>query len=392
MGMSWGTHPWQPVNPTPPGDHVRSRRSAVTLVVLVIACGGSTRKEAPSGRLGEFTLATSHSLPTLVEARPATADPVIIDKFGAITVASNGVTALFSETTGETSVLLVGVDGGIQAKIRKPGQGPGEFVWPSAIFFADTTLYVFSNARSVAIRYDEHGHFLDETPLNVLSRGVAGVSGGLADAMAYDQRGFAKLMLAPIGPQPPRSFISSANAFVEGAAADRENPGSLAPPPFVRSGRFGIVGNGWTYEIAVFDTSGAQIGVFGRRLPTQLLGPRALALRRASLEKGLSAPGQGPDNSQLVQRLDTIHRQHAPHFGRGGLGFDGKGRLWVVGTLGDSTFADVFADTTFLGRHVLPCAKSSGGASVSGSFLALRCLRDDDENYSVRLYQIVERR
>lgn len=358
------------------------------LIGMVLGCGTAPEAKHSWPMLSKFTLASSARFPDLAEVRRGAADPILIDRLGGIAVATSGTTAVMSATTGEFGVLLFAADGSPQAVISRPGQGPGEFSSPAVLHFADTVLHVFPTARPASIRFDAHGGLLDETRLHATSRGVMGLSDATIDAMHLGPGGFDGIAMERVGTEFSHPFLTTENSAVESASRDPNNPGFHLPPPYVRSGGFAIVGDGWTYKLAVFDTTGEQLGIFGRDLPTSPRGPRGLAVRRASLELAVREPLPGTE--KLRARLDTLDRERVVHFLRGSLGVDGKGRLWVVGSFGDSTFADVFADTTFLGRHVLPCLQATGGASVNGAFLALRCLEPDEESYRLRLYRIVD--
>ena len=360
---------------------------ALALMVVVVACSRPSAGERSSGRLSEFVLATSRTFPALVEARPAADDPTLLDALGMIAVAPNGVTAVFSEPGGELSIQMFAANGHLQSRVSRRGQGPGEFEWVSYMRFVDTDLVVLAPRRPVAMRFDLHGRFLDESRLQATSLSVLGVADGIADIVTYDASGFAGIALEHIGTRSARPFLSTRNRHVAEAAIGP--PGApLVQPPYVRTGRFGVIGVGSSYQLAVFDTTESELGVFGRTVPATPRGPRGLAQMQEVIKLALKQPS--PRNGDLQRRLDTLDREPVPHFGRGALGIDERGRLWVVGRIGDSTFADAFADTTFLGRHILPCLLSPGGASVNGSHIALRCLGGDDETYRLHLYRMAE--
>jgi hypothetical protein len=92
----------------------------------------------------------------------------------------------------------------------------------------------------------------------------------------------------------------------------------------------------------------------------------------------------------LEERLDSLPKQVLPHFSRHGLGYDARGRLLVIGEATDSTFVDVFADTAFLGRQMLPCTGHYASVSLNGEWLALLCTTDAAEGppAELQLYRL----
>jgi hypothetical protein len=93
--------------------------------------------------------------------------------------------------------------------------------------------------------------------------------------------------------------------------------------------------------------------------------------------------------------LDTLSREITPHFNRAALHVDDLGRLWVVGVTNDPTTVDLFADTTFIGRAVLPCYLLPYGTPVvlTGHWLLLECElpRTSEPASELQLYRIVDR-
>ena len=94
-------------------------------------------------------------------------------------------------------------------------------------------------------------------------------------------------------------------------------------------------------------------------------------------------------------RLDTLERESIRHFTRNPLHVDEFGRLWVVGVSRDSTSVDLFADTTFVGRAMLPCYASGVGIRVAfgrGGWMVLECeVEDGDWPTELQLCRIVEK-
>ena len=67
----------------------------------------------------------------------------------------------------------------------------------------------------------------------------------------------------------------------------------------------------------------------------------------------------------------------------------------MIGNLRDSTFIDVWRDTTLLGRHMVNCADPGSSVSPNGSYLALICRTEDKNaaaNVELQLYKVEESR
>ena len=67
---------------------------------------------------------------------------------------------------------------------------------------------------------------------------------------------------------------------------------------------------------------------------------------------------------------------------------DHAGRIWIVGTAGDTTFADLFAAQQFIGRLVLDCPGFRGRWALERRWLALVCEAADDRDAEVKLWEV----
>ncbi|MBK9549456.1 MAG: hypothetical protein IPO52_10230 [Gemmatimonadetes bacterium] len=158
------------------------------------------------------------------------------------------------------------------------------------------------------------------------------------------------------------------------------------------------IGDAYNFRIYSYNAAGKPLAVFGRSLPPHRRGPARQPKSRLGLTQAMN-PTVGPDGKAFRQpgisaRLDTLDREVTPHFFRAPLHVDDVGRLWVIGTLNDSTTVDVFADTTFLGRTVLPCYLNRRGmpASVTSKWLLLECTlpESSDRPTELQLYRVKE--
>lgn len=155
-----------------------------------------------------------------------------------------------------------------------------------------------------------------------------------------------------------------------------------------------VLGEGYTYTLALYRPC-LPPARFGRTLPPRHRTARELAEARAEVERTAHIPFVGPDgqasrNEKGEARIRRLQLDTLPYFtANGGLAFDGAGRLWVVGQANDSTFADIYADTTLVGRIMIECRDPNWTRPVSlhARWLAMACL-DPDEIHRLRLYTI----
>lgn len=158
------------------------------------------------------------------------------------------------------------------------------------------------------------------------------------------------------------------------------------------------VGNGWTYLLRAYDADGKPLYTMQPDLLPNGRGPREMRILREQLlnrPKFVRGPnGEAVPVASAAPRLDTLDREVPPHFSRNPFHIDEFGRLWVVGLARDSTSVDVWADSVFLGRTMLPCFAARPGtrAALGPGWLLLECEVDDsDWPTELQLYRVIER-
>jgi hypothetical protein len=168
-------------------------------------------------------------------------------------------------------------------------------------------------------------------------------------------------------------------------------------PGFGIDGQRFVVGNGYTYELWIVDQAGSSVPrQFGRSIQPRMATPRAIARAESSWSKlergGYPGPGGQRISPDFTADREFIRSAPQPHFQLGSIKFDDRHRMWVIGNVGDSTFLDVFADTTFLGRITIDCRRFYDRASsLRGHWVALGCEPNDDESDPmIRLFRIVD--
>lgn len=147
------------------------------------------------------------------------------------------------------------------------------------------------------------------------------------------------------------------------------------------------------YRLRYYDRGKPSLE-FGREIPPRRRNAAAFERERRWITQQIRIGFVGPNGKRMAlpglqERLDTLDREVLPHFSRHGLAFDHAGRLWVIGETGDSAFADVFADTTFLGRIALSCRGPDRSISFNTRWLAMICLTPDGEP-EIQLYRVAD--
>ncbi|HEY4320731.1 MAG TPA: hypothetical protein VGM77_06065 [Gemmatimonadales bacterium] len=367
------------------------RLVAVALLVVLASCRARHETSSRTGPLA------SSGLPALVSVPLDVAPSDAIDEAVAnIAMTSNG-TIVYAPANDATPFLrALDSSGHRVAAFGRFGDGPGEWRQPGLFFTVGDTIVVAQPGRPVTMYYDRSGRFLREAPPSG-TRGVPlGAYGDSIDLMFYDSHDqVAGIVRESTRDHGSRQLFAASDSFVR-QASTAISPKLLAiAPPYALSRLRIAIGDGMSYQIAIFDQAGTQRYRFGRALPPDRRGPRSLALASDQYRTGSLVPGPGgqmalPPSAQA--RLDTIDREIVPHFGTQALHFDDEGRLWVIGTIGDSTFADVFADSMYLGRHLLPCFRPARGIALTGKWLLLRCDRSDlgEPAFALQLYRIAD--
>jgi hypothetical protein len=153
-----------------------------------------------------------------------------------------------------------------------------------------------------------------------------------------------------------------------------------------------IIANGGTYRMLVYSAAGELLGTMGRAADSA--SPPRLTKRQIDAEiRQIRTSDTTLTEKYLSSVRKQLERQRMPFFSAAqGIRFDPAGRLWVVGYSGDSAFADVFADTTFVQRVPLRCPGFDGQWDLKGSWLAVGCGRRDPaaQGGELQLYRITE--
>jgi len=156
------------------------------------------------------------------------------------------------------------------------------------------------------------------------------------------------------------------------------------------SGGF-LVAHSDSYPIGLYSWTGQLVRVLSRNDPAPKLSPKRIAaavelVRRSPIFRG------GTSSARIADLTEKIKSEKIPILSAGNtIGVDRKGRIWALGIAGDFAFADVFAETAFIGRIGVPCPGFEGRWCINGQWLAMNC-QSSDANYDgdavVKLFKI----
>lgn len=352
--------------------------------------------------------AVSPALPSLQEVQLTLATEDLSIRPHNLAVTALGTVSIWVRNEEPGQILTLDSSGVRLANWGRLGQGPGE-VRSTDLLLSGDSVVVLAGISGEPVRVF--------TPTGTLIAQKARPPVGLPAAIASGRMVWWTARHFGRGPRDPSATVERdgpvLNWCVVGDCADeilgRDDSivrivNANAPPrevglwPALASrGDVIVVGDGYGYRLWKIDLHHPDAVVqFGRGLPPRMATDSQISAaesRWARLERGVP----GPDGRLIRENFDRerefIRTVPYPHFQYLGLGFDGHGRLWVIGR--DSTasmFLDVFADTTFLGRVDINCNRSSYAAAVRGRWFAAICVNESegDERFRVRLFRIVE--
>jgi hypothetical protein len=285
----------------------------------------------------------------------------------------------------------VDTTGRVVARFGTLGDGPGEARVDGNLFSLDSAVLFLSSADRLGVVYSNAGQFTGDFR-NFESYLPIAVQGDLVIINRDFRKHDASFIEAVrLGKRNGHTLVPSTDSSLRAFGQRAAGPWPVAAYDGTRL----VLGDGVRGELVMY-IEGRSPRSFGRRLEPRLRTARELAEADSDIamriQKDLIGPDgrrrRGPDWIGIRRKLpfDTL-----PHFVRGGLSFDEEGRLWVIGRANDSIFADVYADTLFLGRRSVDCAdgRREYPVALRGRWLALSC-RQTDDSYRIRLFHIEE--
>jgi hypothetical protein len=350
-------------------------KALLACLVLISAC--ESGKPAP-GAIESQSIAKAE-LPVL---RPLGGELLITEATDgssqpSIAVSPNALVALISPGTEDGRMIhLLDTTGTVVAAFGPQGQGPGELSAVGSVFMSHDRLYTYDLSNRRFTVFDLAGKVLgsSEDARFLLPFAVHGDS---SDNLETDG---SKYWIV-------RRRLSGKDRTVI-------NRGDSVPPARASTPTGFVLGDGTTYRLDRYDSKGLLLNSFGRSgLVPPRLSESQIESQMTSLARFRGPDGKLLDPIRLEERRKELRSQEVPFFPRNrSLEFDGAGRLWIVGSIGDSAFADLFADTLFLGRLTFDCPDFRNMWALSGAWLALVCgpPEGSDRSALVRLFELTE--
>ncbi len=374
------------------GSSIRLWR-LVLLAVGALACRGAS----PAPDLAVPPL----GMPTLQRRVLAIADSELPDdQYGPMGVNERGQIIYANSGAHAPIFRVIDSNGHRLFAFGREGDGPGEFRSAGNVQVRGDSVRIFDDQRMMMLHYLLNGKsdrdirsLMLDIPLEWVGDSV---DHWVPPGFTRTERSVIRRTL--VGDSAGRVLIPESDPGFKAVLASPPNGKRLMRISYAATPTRTYIADAWHYRIYSYDRSGRLIASFGRTLPPHHRGPRELATERAGLIE-LGKPMQRPDGKMTPgpdqrARLDTLAREVTAHFNQVPLHVDALGRLWVIGTANDATTVDVFSDTTFIGRTVLPCYLTMSGfpVALAGHWLLLECQLPEaaDRASELQLYRIVE--
>ena len=351
---------------------------------------------------GFLALACMHSLggqtPVMPKLRHAFTTKDIdlspINRLTPIAVGPQGhVLFVSSAVSSQLRMAMVDSTGKLVLRLGRTGAGPGEVKSPRPVEVGKDRVSVWDSENAVFLEWNFNGTLLQ----SVKATGLAGVS--FAGKEVVGVRSVARawhIVSLDRTTGQLRELIPAADTFVAAhfGLVEGGPKSSYAPVTGVWSKGF-VVAEPGNYAVALYRWDGALVRVLGRQLSPMHASAGRIDDFLATFNRQAAARGQPPmDNVRMaMMRKQALEAVLPGIFPGGAIRVDSRNRMWVLGMEGDSAFADVFATDRFIGRLPLPCRLYNGFWGLSGAWLAVACLPDDqkfDGDAVVKLFRITD--
>lgn len=365
-------------------------------LLLGTACTGGAGRipDHAGGNLPSTSL--TESMPLLVPVPlPLDEDHDPPGPMEAIAVSPRGTLAFHNPRyRSDRFMLTIAAPATPPREIVRRGSGPGEIGHGSLrLRFLDTLLLADDREQARASLFSPHGGYLAgaRVPFGWYLVGSTGDS--LDYFSGHSPAGQAAIYRRAILGQKGRVLIAHDDSLLRRVAPHLKEFRLAWAPAYATTGQRSVLGDPMRYRLRYYDRGKPSLE-FGREIPPRRRNAAAFERERRWITQQIRIGFVGPNGKRMAlpglqERLDTLDREVLPHFSRHGLAFDHAGRLWVIGETGDSAFADVFADTTFLGRIALSCRGPDRSISFNTRWLAMICLTPDGEP-EIQLYRVAD--
>ncbi len=293
-------------------------------------------------------------------------------------------------------VYLVNPFTGYVKSAGRRGEGPDEFSGRGVVLSGGDMVHVFDFSRISVVGISQDGSVGGRIPIPSANTYVLSAADDSIDFYHMVFGAEASVLVGRYAKlsKNVRTLIPMADAIIKQLVlVSGSRTSALRIPPYAANDHGFVIGDPLPYRLRFYDGEGRLQSVVERDVPFKRRTPEDMASLRTSLEMTLAEYGGGNEAGRnAAARLDTLEREAIPHFLWPGIGFDAAGRVWTVGALGDSTFADVFSETAFLKRFMLPCRNPRRRVAIQGEWILLHCEEPESISapYRLQLYRIVE--
>jgi hypothetical protein len=368
-----------------------NRLASVVIVVLLTSCSRESPRKLDPGK------ARVGDLPRLEEVSFAIQDQDLpLDAPEGLAVTVHGEVSYTFSPSDVPLFRTVDSQGAGIARWGKIGSGPGEVREALGLVPLDTQVAFLDPARKQAVVFSVTGKVVTESRGVIDYLPIAADDRGAVLNVRFVNRTGSWIEWRPFAAgQAPRILVPAVDSFLRRIAQLSKKSGNW--PIAAWDGRRLVLSDGYSYELGEYEAN-HQRKVFSRAMPPRTRTAWELDEYQDVLTRR-ARPVMGPNGTLLPGlKYDSLSRRAAldtlPRLRPGSMGFDERGRLWVVGREGDSTFADAYADTTYLGRRMIGCRDAQPTrrtVSIRGHWLVLACQQGDEEHpFALRLFRIIE--
>lgn len=378
----------------------------LSATLMIVAC--TDQQAAPSGD-GMAPIASGEELsfPALERISVSIPDEDLpVRPIGTLALTAHGSIAYRPDNRHEPLITVIDSTGHVLSRWGTRGEGPGELLGDEFLLSSDSHVVAAGTGGQSVRVYDVTGRLVEHRAGPPAGIPTAMAGGAIAWWTAFS-RGAGPRSAFRQGRRGPvthwcvlsecsTAILEASDPVVLAIDSAAPPPGSGGWPPATLTRDELIVADGYSYTIwRISLRDPTQRRQFTRILPPRRVTEREFASADSGwveLERnGIPGPGGQRIRENFDREREFLRSTPRPHFQMFGLSVDGRGRLWVIGKANDSTFVDVFSDTTFLGRHMIDCDRTGYAGAVRGKWLALGCEdQSKDFPYELRLYRIVE--
>jgi len=350
-------------------------------VVLLGACMGDTREAQEPEQ--NVTLALE------LRTSTTTTDASPLGPVTDLVMSPRGEVVYFAALGSGKTLVITDSLGGTIGEVGPRGAGPGEVTTPLVVDISDSSVTAVDLLSLRVTEWRRDGAMIRTLQLTrpVLPRvQVAGRWIGLgASATGFTPA----VMRSTTGEDIP--LLGAQAPLLDSllAAAGQRHAPSIGG---WNSGF--IVGDGLTYRIGVFDSTGALVRRYSRDLGANKRSAERVTEELEAWVTDRTAKKGRPSPAEISAREEKLRSEELPWFSHvSPLRIDSTERLWIVGTTRDSVFADVLNPSGAVERHWLDCPGFEGRWAHAEGWLALVCAAPEEAVYAavVKRYRILPR-